>query len=433
LTPMSDKSQLSVNATMTQVAAAGRRKRLMRWGAALAAALVLTIVIVAWSLGSRSGAVSYQTQPVRRGDLAITVVATGALQATNQVQVGSELSGIIVSLKADYNDAVKVGQPLAYLDDSKYRAAVARSRAELAAAKANHKETLATRQAQEKKLARQRKTRELTENKLPSQEDLEQTEADLERAMAAVDAAAAAIDKALATLNSDETDLKKTVIYSPINGIVLSRDVEVGQTVAASLQAPVLFTLAEDLRHMELQVDVDEADVGQIQAGQSAEFTVDAYPDRNFEAQIIQVRYGAQTTEGVVTYKSVLRVENPELLLRPGMTATATIAVLTIEKTLLVPSAALRFAPAQPSQKAKRQGGLVGALMPRPRFSRANRPAGEEDLEKSKPAQVWILKENQPAAVAVKVDASDGAITAVTSPDLKEGLAVIVYAVTPKE
>ena len=147
---MSDKTELSVNATMIQVAAAGRRKRLVRWGAALGAALVTTIVIVAWSLGGRGGAISYQTQPVRQGDLAITVVATGNLQATNQVQVGSELSGIIVSLKADYNDTVNVNQPLAYLDDSKYRAAVAHSRAELASAKANHKEALATRQVQEK-------------------------------------------------------------------------------------------------------------------------------------------------------------------------------------------------------------------------------------------------------------------------------------------
>ncbi len=432
---MLDKTELSVNATMTQVAAAGRRKRLIRWGAALAAALVTTIVIVAWSLGGRGGAIAYQTQPVRRGDLAITVVATGNLQATNQVQVGSELSGILVALKADYNDTVKVGQPLAYLDDSKYRAAVARSKAELASAKANHKEALATRQAQEKKLARQRKTRELTENKLPSQEDLEQTEADLERAVAGVEAAAAAIEKAQATLQSDETDLKKTVIYSPINGIVLSRDVEVGQTVAASLQAPVLFTLAEDLRHMELQVDVDEADVGQVQPGQSAEFTVDAYPDRTFQAQITQVRYGAQTTEGVVTYKSVLRVENPDLLLRPGMTATVNIAVLKIENTLLVPSAALRFTPEQLSQKPKREGGIVNALMPRMPFKRSRKMAGDDTQEKNSKTQLWILKENQPAAVAVEVGATDGAITAVSSPnsDLKEGMPVILYAITPKE
>ncbi len=429
---MSDETQLSVNATMTQVAATGRRKRLIRWGAALGATLVMTMVIAVWSLGGRNGAVVYQTQPVRRGDLAITVVATGNLQATNQVQVGSELSGILVSLKADYNDTVQVGQPLAYLDDSKYRAAVARSRAELASAKANHKEALATRQVQERKLARQRKTRELTEGKLPSQEDLEQTEADLERAVALVDAAAAAIEKAQATLQSDETDLKKTVIYSPINGIVLSRDVEVGQTVAASLQAPVLFTLAEDLRHMELQVDVDEADVGQIQAGQSAAFTVDAYPDRTFEAKIIQVRYGAQTTEGVVTYKSVLRLENPDLLLRPGMTATATIAVQTFEKALLVPNAALRFTPAQPKPKPKREGGLVSALMPRPRFARSSRGAGEE-IEKGVQPHVWILKENQPTSVAVETVATDGALTVVASPDLIEGLPVIIYAITPKE
>lgn len=430
---MLEKSEISVSETMTRVAVAGRRKRLVRWGAAAGAGLILVIVIAVWGLGSRDGAVAYHTQPVRRGDLALTVVATGNLQATNQVQVGSELSGIIVSLKADYNDAVQQGQPLAYLDDSKYRAAVARSKAELASAKASYKEAVATRQAQEKKLARQRKTRALTENKLPSQEDLEQTEADLERAIAAVDAAVAAIDKAQATLQSDEADLKKTVIYSPINGIVLSRDVEVGQTVAASLQAPVLFTLAEDLRRMELQVDVDEADVGQIQPGQSAAFTVDAYPDREFAAQITQVRYGAQTTEGVVTYKSVLQVENPDLLLRPGMTATATINVLTVAKALLVPNAALRFAPVQNAEKPKREGGLVSALMPRPRFSRASRPADEETSEKDKQGRVWILKENQPVELPVTVEATDGAITAVTSPDLKEGVPVILYAVTPRE
>jgi HlyD family secretion protein len=430
---MPDKTLLSVKETMTQVAEAGRRKRLVRRGAAAGATLAGLIVIAALGLGGGNGAVGYQTQPVRRGDLSITVVATGNLQATNQVQVGSELSGIIVSLNADYNDTVQAGQPLARLDDSKYRAAVARSRAELASAKANHKEALATRQAQEKKLARQRKTRELTEGKLPSQEDLEQTEADLERAMAAVDAAAAAIEKAQATLQSDETDLKKTVIYSPINGIVLSRDVEVGQTVAASLQAPVLFSLAEDLRHMELQVDVDEADVGQIQPGQSAAFTVDAYPDRSFEANIVQVRFGAQTTEGVVTYKSVLRVENPDLLLRPGMTATATIAVLTIEKALLVPNSALRFTPTQPSQKPKREGGLVSALMPRPRFSRASRPVGDEEPAKSGKGQVWILRENQPVAVTVQSGATDGALTVVNSPELNEGMPVIVYTVTAKE
>jgi HlyD family secretion protein len=430
---MSDKNQLSVKETMTQVAAAGRRKRLVRWGMAAAAAMAAILVLIAWTLGGKDGAVVYHTQPVRRGDLAITVVATGNLQATNQVQVGSELSGIIVSLNADYNDIVRQGQPLAHLDDSKYRAAVARSRAELASAKANHKEALATRQAWEKKLARQRKTRELTEGKLPSQEDLEQTEADLERATAAVDAAAAAIEKARATLDSDEADLKKTVIYSPINGIVLSRDVEVGQTVAASLQAPVLFTLAEDLRRMELQVDVDEAEVGQVRPGQSANFTVDAYPDRTFEAQITQVRYGAQTTEGVVTYRSVLQVANPDLLLRPGMTATATIAVVTIEKALLVPNAALRFTPSQPTQKPKREGGLVGALMPRPRFGRPSRPDGDAPPDKGPPAQVWVLKENQPVAVSVVAGATDGAVTVVSAPELKEGQPVIVYAAPPKE
>ena len=214
--------------------------------------------------------VNFRTTPVQRGDLMVTVTATGNLEATNQVDVGSELSGRIIKMTADYNDTVSENQPLAYLDDSKYRATVAKSRSGVATAKANYQEVLATQSACEKKLDRYRKTRDLTHGKLPSLEDMEETEADCLRADAAVAAAQAAIDSAQASLDSDVSDLKKTVIYSPINGVVLSKNVEVGQTVAASLEAPVLYTLAEDLRNMELLVDVDEADVGQVREGQSA-------------------------------------------------------------------------------------------------------------------------------------------------------------------
>lgn len=264
------------------------------------------------------------------------------------------------------NDTVEASQPLAYLDDAKYKAAVMKSRAEVASAKANYQEALATRHANQKTLARYRKTRELTGGKLPSLEDLEQAEADLERAIAAVQAAVAAIDIASAALKENETELKKTVIYAPISGVVLSRDMEPGQTMAASLEAPVLYTLAEDLRHMELQVDVDEADVGAVKDGQQATFSVDAYPNRIFSATITQVRFGAEETDGVVTYKTVLKVENPDLLLRPGMTATANIIVQRDEKQLLVPNTALRFTPPQPPAIQADKKSLLGRLMPGP-------------------------------------------------------------------
>jgi HlyD family secretion protein len=209
---------------------------------------------------------------------------------------------------------------------------------------------------------------------------------------------AAAIDIASAALKENETELKKTVIYAPISGIVLSRDMEPGQTMAASLEAPLLYTLAEDLRHMELQVDVDEADVGAVKDGQQAIFSVDAYPNRIFSATITQVRFGAEETDGVVTYKTVLKVENPDLLLRPGMTATANIIVQRDEKQLLVPNTALRFTPSQPPAIQPYKKSLLGRLMPGPpphsapkknsgQAGAPNPPGGSE-----KPATVWVLK-----------------------------------------
>ena len=424
---MLDKAHPSVEETLDQVARTAGRKRRRRL---LAAGLILLATGggIVWGLQGRSPAIAYQTQAVRQGDLVVTVTATGNLEATNQVEVGSEMSGIITSMTADYNDSVEAGQPLAYLDDAKYRAAVLKSRAELAAARANYQEEVATRKVDDLKVQRYRRTRSLTQGKMPSLEDLEQAEADFERAQAAVAAAAAAIDSAKANLQADEADLKKTVIYAPISGIVLSRDVEPGQTVAASLEAPVLYTLAEDLRHMELQVDVDEADVGQVKEGQAATFTVDAYPDRTFTAQITQVRYGAETTDDVVTYKAVLSVENPDLLLRPGMTATADIVVLKIENTLLVPNAALRFSPTPAAGDSQSSGGLLNALLPRPPSHRASANHGDPAAEAAG-ARVWALEAGRPKPVTVKKIATDGALTAVASPELQAGSALIVNAV----
>jgi HlyD family secretion protein len=421
----------SVETIMKQTtAAAGRRRRLLWIG--LAALILAAAVLAALaSLRRGDGAPLYQTRPVRQGALSVTVSATGNLEATNQVEVGTELSGIITRMTADYNDTVKAGQPLAYLNAVKYEAAVTRSRAEVAAAKANYKEALATREAGRKKLARYRKAREISGGRLPSEDVLEQAEADLAGAEAAVSAKAAAIDVAEATLQSDAADLEKTVIYAPINGIVLSRNVEPGQTVAASLEAPVLYVLAEDLRRMELQVDVDEADVGQVQEGQAAAFTVDAYPERTFQARIIQVRYGAETTDGVVTYKAVLSVDNPELLLRPGMTATAEITVLKIEDGLLVPNAALRFTPAEAAQGADRDGGLLDSLLPGPpRRWRAKKKAGQAPAVSGSQGTVWVLEGGRPAPVAVNILATDGALTAVKSPALSVDQEIIVNALS---
>ena len=423
---------LSVKETMNRLDSSNGRKRLRRLLAGAGLILIAASAATVWAFHGKADTMHFQTRSVQHGNLIVTVTATGNLEATNQVEVGSELSGIITSVTADYNETVKVGQPLAYLDDTKYKAAVFKARAQVASAKADYREALATRSADEKTVARYRKTRELTGGKMPSLEDLEQAEADLERSTAAVAAAEASIEIADASLQSDEADLKKTVIYSPINGIVLSRDVEAGQTVSASLQAPVLYTLAEDLRRMELQVDVDEADVGLVREGQSATFTVDAYPDQTFEAQITQVRYGAETTDGVVTYKTVLKVANPDLLLRPGMTATANIVVRKIQDTLLVPNSALRFTPSQSAENNSRKRGLLGSLLPGPpRHAVSKAPTLEDtSLPGGGQARLWVLKDDRPVPVAVEKTANDGAVTAVTSGDLREGMQVIVSAIT---
>jgi HlyD family secretion protein len=375
----------------------------------------------------------FRTQPVSKGDLKITVTATGNLEATNQVEVGSELSGIIKSMTADYNDEVQSGQALAYLDDAKYTAAVMKSRAEVASAQANHAEAVAARDGSTKTLARYRKTHKLTNGRLPSLETLEQAETDLQKSIAAVKAAAAAIEMAKASLKSNETDLEKTVIYAPIGGIVLSRDVEPGQTVAASLEAPVLYTLAENLRHMELQVDVDEADVGMVQEGQLATFAVDAYPHRCFEAKITQVRFGAETTDGVVTYKTVMSVENPDLLLRPGMTATAEIIVENIKNALLVPNTALRFKLARPSDEDKPKRGLLSSLMPGPpRPQQVSKNGAGPDFTQAGEGgggRIWVLKENHPVPIPVKKIATDGVHTAVAAEGLERGTEIILNQV----
>ncbi len=424
--------KLSIDKMMSQMETTSGRRRRIAWIAGIILLLLLVALTMVWSVGGKDSPMRYETQPVRRGNLVITVTATGNLEATNQVEVGSELSGTITRMTADYNDNVTLGQPLAYIDDAKYSAAVMKSESEVAAARADHQEAVATQKAAEKKVRRYRMTRELTNGKLPSLEDLEAAEADLERSIAKVQSTAAAIESALANLRSNQTDLKRTVIYAPINGIVLSRDVEPGQTVAASLAAPVLYVLAEDLHHMELQVDVDEADVGQVMEGQPATFTVDAYPERTFEAQITQVRYGAETTDGVVTYKTVLRVENPDLLLRPGMTATADIIVKKVENTLLVPNAALRFSPPAAAAGGRRNQSLLDSLLPRPPHRQASKKGSggaTPDAGKMQ-AGVWILDKGRPVLIAVEKIATDSALTAVKSTQLQEGRELVVNAIT---
>jgi HlyD family secretion protein len=393
-------------------------------------ALVIAVIVISAAgfkfLGPDNGIhMEYTTQPAKKGDLTITVTATGNLEPINQVDVGSELSGIIEKVLVDYNQRVAEGQVLAVLDTSKLKAQVVKSRAALASANAKVTETDATIREAGNSLNRLIAVRQRGGDRAVSQQDLDAAEAALARAKAARAVAEAAVAQARAALDADETDLSKAQIHSPINGVVLVRSVEPGQTVAASLQAPVLFTLAENLTQMELHVDVDEADVGRVKEGQAAEFTVDAYPDRRFPAEIMQVRYGSQIVDGVVTYETLLMVDNTDLLLRPGMTATAEIIVKQIKDGLLVPNVALRFVPLD-TTKTESGGSVLTKLFPRPR--RPQKPKTPETVGKQ--GRVWILENNKPVSVPVTTGMTDGIMTEITDGDIRPGTQLVVDAVS---
>lgn len=401
-------------------------KQWLGWAALLLAAVAMWVW---WESRDDGGGLHFRTQPVTRGNLTVTVTATGNLQPINQVDVGSELSGIIKSVAANYNDKVKVGQVLARLDTTKLEAQRQQLRAAVEAARARVLQTQATIAEARSQLARLRHVHELSGGKVPSQQDIDSADAALKRAQADEANASATVSQARASLHAAETDIAKAAIRAPINGIVLKRAVEPGQTVAASLQAPVLFTLAENLTQMQLHVNVDEADVGKVAAGQQATFAVDAYPDRSYPARITEVRYGSQTVQGVVTYEALLNADNADLSLRPGMTATADITVRTIPKVLLVPNAALRFTPAVAQSQAANGGGtLISKLMPRP--PRPGAKKSEEAGAARKGQRVWTLRDGQPVAMPVKAGASDGAMTEITGANLEPGMAVIVDTIT---
>jgi HlyD family secretion protein len=419
---MSAKMHTESDIAKTLGVGAGRRRRVIH-----RLLLILLIIALVGFLAFRknssgSSVVQYKTQEAKQGDLVVRVTATGTLEPTNEVEVGSEISGIVKTVGADYNDKVKVDQILARIDTSKYEAQETQLKAALEAAQARVLQAKATLNETQTKLAQLQRVRELSNGKVPSQTEFDAAQAAFARAKADDASAAAAVAQAQATLKATQTDIGKAIIRSPINGVVLTRSVEPGQTVAAAFQAPVLFTLAEDLTQMELHVDVDEADIGLVKEGQEATFNVSAYLDRTFQAKIVQTRFGSQTVDGVVTYETVLKVDNTDLALRPGMTATAEIVVQKVQNAILVPSAALRFSP--PAQGPKRAArGLVGMMLPGP--PRFGTPQETVDTNK-KQQTLWVLQDGQPAAVPVTVGASDDTMTEILSGDIKPGMPVIV-------
>ena len=356
---------------------------------------VVAALIGLYMLFGGPAAPSYVTQPVVRGNLAIAVSATGTLEPRDQVDVGAEVSGRIDAVLVDFNDHVKKGEKLARINTLNFEAALAQSRASLAQAQATLIQTAQTRA----------RTEALMHGNAASRQQFDAANADLARA-------AAGVQLARAQVNSNETILAKATIYSPIDGVVLDRKVSAGQTVVAAMTTPLLFTLASDLSQMELDVDIDEADVGVLHAGSSAFFTVDAYPARRFAAKLISIHNAPQTVQGVVTYRGVLLVANPGGLLKPGMTATAQIDASDVKNVQLIANAALRFVP--------------------PDDIKAKAPPQPVPQNGVSWGRVWVLDGKKLVSHDVKLGPSDGRSTRVLSGDLKDGDLAVTDTAGPK-
>ena len=380
--------------------------------AALLGCASLAAVLLARPQGS--GGLKYETVAVERRDLVATVSATGKLEPTDQVDVGSEISGIVARVLVETNDRVAKGQVLAVIDTTKLEQQTERSRAALLSAEATLAQSRATQTEAETDLVRFEELHRQSNGQLLSKSELDAARAAKLRADAAVRVAEAGVAESRAAVLSGEIDLEKSVIRSPIDGIVLDRQVEPGQTVAASFQAPVLFTIGQDLARMDLTVYVSEADVGRVAAGQTASFTVDAWPESEFEAVVRKVSFGSQTIENVVSYEAELEVGNEDLKLRPGMTATATIQVAEREGVLVVSNAALRFRPPAPESSSR---GFSILPVP-PDLGRSESPEAG--------TAVHVLREGALTRVDVEAGLSDGSWTEVSAPDLSAGEKVVV-------
>lgn len=378
-----------------------------------AIAVVALALLAAWWFFGRGGEVAgqYRTAPVERGDVRVVISATGTLRATTTVDVGSQVSGQVLEVLVDYNDQVSRGQAIARLDPAPLGTRLEQAEADLASARASVNEARATVANAE---ADYNRKRDLVERQLIARSEADLALAIRDQARARVVSAEASVRQRQAAVGNARLDVDYTVIRSPVDGVVLLRDIEPGQTVAASFQTPVLFQIAEDLAQMQIDLSVDEADVGQIREGLPVSFTVDAYPDRQFSGEVRQVRLAATATSNVITYPVVVQVQNADLSLLPGMTASAEIVVDGREGVLRVPNAALRYTP--PDAPPARAGG-----------EGRTRGAGRRGASRT----VWVLEGKAPTAVTVEVGVSDGTMTEVTG--VQEGQQVVIGQERPTE
>ncbi len=444
-------AKLDSNENLQAIVASGASRPLRKW-AFIALALIISGAGI-WIYFARKkdglDKPEYVTTAASLSRISLIVTAAGNLTPTNQIIIGSELSGTAKEVFVDTNDKVKKNQPLARLDTTKLEQQTERSRASLLAAKARVSQAEATLAEAKATLARQEELLELSGGKTPSRATLETTRATGARAQADLQSAHAAIAGAQAEVRSFERDLAVAIIRSPVDGIVLARSIEVGQTVAASFTAPTLFTIAEDLKKMELLVSVSEADIGRVEVGQTATFSVDAWPSRTYTATVKKVAFGAANTgaatgsgggngggaatTGIVNYSTELEVANEDLSLRPGMTATVDIAIVDKKDIVVVPNSALRFDPTAAlavgkTDETKRT--LVQSLSPGGGRRWRGNPAPKAGSTSNEPS-VWTLKNGEPFRILVTPGITDGRVTEITGSTLAIDTQVIVSIKPP--
>ncbi|MBF0344980.1 MAG: efflux RND transporter periplasmic adaptor subunit [Nitrospirae bacterium] len=373
-------------------------------------AIVIAIILIGAGTGyfvfnkKNDNVPKFRTEKVTKGNITSNVTSTGTLNAVTMVNVGTQVSGMIQNIYVDFNSPVKKGQLIAQIDPALFVSQVDQAKANLYLAQANLKKAEATLIDTKRTLGR---NEELIKRDLIAQQDRDTAATNYETAVAQVDASKAQIAQSQAALSVAETNLRYTRIVSPVDGTVVSRNIDVGQTVAASFQTPTLFSIAQDLTKMQIDTNVAEADIGKVEVGQDVEFTVDAYPEVTFKGKVFQVRSAPIIVQNVVTYDVVIKVANPDYKLKPGMTANVSIIISIKTDVLKISNSALRF---KPSEKRK--------------------PSGEQKSNEQKGTSVWIVDNNKPKRVSVKLGISDGSYTELVSGDISEEQELIVESLT---
>jgi HlyD family secretion protein len=410
----------------------------MNWLASQKFCGVLLLLATGFGCRSSKPKIQWETAAVDRGRVVARVTATGTLSALVTVQVGSQVSGRIQQLLVDYNSPVKKGQLIAKIDPQLFEASMEQARANFAAAEGNLLKAKV--QAEQADIDFKRQAN-LSERKLIAPADYDTAKSNLAAAKAQIAVNQGNLQQAKAALNQARVNLAYTSIISPTDGVVISRSVDVGQTVAASLQAPTLFVIAEDLRKMQVDTSVAEADIGKLTAGMEASFIVDAFPGDRFKGKVRQIRNAAQTVQNVVTYDAVIDVDNAELKLRPGMTANVTFVFASRDNVLRVPNAALRFRPSpevlsalnlgDKRARSSDEGSVAGpdTATGKPGGTRGGQPgaAGKPDGA-SDQKSVWILEQGMPKQLRIKIGATDGTKTEVVEGPVAEGELVLTDA-----